>query len=178
MPRALRLGLILLLWGVLAGANPVLGEKEEHTLTIVALGASNTEGYGVATAESYPAQLQALLSAGGLPARVMNAGISGDTTRGMLARLDQAVPEGTALVILQAGSNDYRYFGAAEREANIAEIRRRLAVRAIKLIEIDNALLREIPDTEMQSDGIHYTARGYRILAERLLPAVVQALAR
>lgn len=173
MSRASRLGLILLLLG-----GPAAGGNGGPPVTIVALGASNTEGYGVATGESYPAQLQGLLASGGISARVMNAGISGDTTRGMLARLERAVPEGTALVILQAGSNDYRYFGAAEREANIAEIRRRLAVRAITLIEIENALLREIPDTEMQSDGIHYTARGYRILAERLLPAVVQVLAR
>ena len=45
-------------------------------LTIVALGASNTAGYGVATAQAYPAQLEAMLRARGIRARIINAGIN------------------------------------------------------------------------------------------------------
>ena len=75
---------------------------------VVALGASNTQGKGVSSSESYPAQLQAMLQARGSGLRVTNAGVSGDTTGGMLARLSSDVPEGTRIVILQFGGNDFR----------------------------------------------------------------------
>src|SRR3712207_3463798 len=75
--------------------------------TIVALGASNTEGMGrgrtnlgVPREQAYPAQLERLLRARGVNAPVINAGIAGDTTAGMLARLDAAVPSGTRVLIL------------------------------------------------------------------------------
>jgi acyl-CoA thioesterase I len=67
--------------------------------TIVALGASNTYGKGVARNQAYPAQLEAILRAKGSNVRVVNAGINGDTTEGMLGRLDRAVPKGTSAVI-------------------------------------------------------------------------------
>jgi acyl-CoA thioesterase I len=57
---------------------------------VVALGASNTAGKGVAPQESYPAQLEAMLRAKGYSGHVVNAGLNGDTTAGMLARLDSA----------------------------------------------------------------------------------------
>src|SRR5262245_60536965 len=145
-------------------------------LRIVALGASNTAGWGVAPAESYPAQLEALFAAKGLSASVANAGIPGDTTGGMLARLDREVPAGTHLVILQPGSNDERYGSGAERTANITEIGRRLDSRGIKLVIIENSMLAELPASELREDGIHYTPRGYGLLAERVLPLILAAL--
>src|ERR1700734_1824290 len=90
-------------------------------LNIVAIGASNTSGFGVGEQNAYPAQLQALLRKKGIDARVTNAGVAGDVTAGMLSRLDGAVPKGTNLVILQPGANDLRFFGTkAARTANIA----------------------------------------------------------
>ena len=145
---------------------------------IVALGASNTEGFGVSTWEAYPARLQALLKARGIEAEVINAGMSGDTTAGMLARLDAFMLDGTHLLILQPGTNDSRYGLAAGTSGNVAKIKARLDERGIKLIVIDNAFLGTLPDTEMQPDGIHYTPAGYAILAERLLPRVLAALGR
>src|SRR3954454_12950084 len=73
---------------------------------IVALGASSTAGYGVGAAAAYPAQLQEILRAKGRPMSVTAAGVSGDTTAGMLARLSGAVPPGTKIVILQIAGND------------------------------------------------------------------------
>ena len=55
--------------------------------TVVALGASNTYGKGVARNQAFPAQLEAILRAKGLNCHVVNAGISGDTTRGLRTRL-------------------------------------------------------------------------------------------
>jgi len=62
---------------------------------VVCLGASNTAGKGVLPGEAYPAQLEAMLQAKGYSGRVSNQGVSGDTTGGMLARLDTAAPAGT-----------------------------------------------------------------------------------
>src|SRR6201990_1087009 len=76
--------------------------------TVVALGASNTYGRGVARNQAYPAQLQAMLRAAGYNVTVINAGINGDTTAGMLRRVDRMVPLGTSVVILQPGGNDAR----------------------------------------------------------------------
>jgi acyl-CoA thioesterase-1 len=73
---------------------------------IVALGASSTAGYGVGAAAAFPAQLEAILRAKGRPMSVSAAGVSGDTTGGMLARLSGAVPAGTKIVILQIAGND------------------------------------------------------------------------
>src|SRR3979411_80107 len=73
---------------------------------IVALGASSTAGYGVGAAAAFPAQLEAILRAKGRPMSVSAAGVSGDTTGGMLARLSGAVPAGTKIVILPIAGND------------------------------------------------------------------------
>ena len=62
--------------------------QTQTLVKIVALGASNTEGWGVSPSEAYPARLQALLKARGIDATVINAGIAGDTTGGMMARLE------------------------------------------------------------------------------------------
>jgi lysophospholipase L1-like esterase len=95
----------LMLAAVLAVAVPV----EAAALNIVAIGASNTSGFGVGEQNAYPAQLQALLRKKGIDAHVTNAGVLGDVTAGMLGRLDAAVPKGTDIVILQPGANDLRF---------------------------------------------------------------------
>jgi len=79
---------------------------------VVCLGASNTAGKGVSRQEAYPAQLEIMLRARHYDGGVANAGVSGDTTWGMLNRLESAVPIGTRVVILQPGGNDERH-GAA-----------------------------------------------------------------
>ena len=80
-------------------------------ITIVAVGASNTSGFYVATESAYPAQLEAMLRAKGVNARVINAGRPFDTTASMLSRLDQAVPDGTNIAILQPGGAVYCWSG-------------------------------------------------------------------
>jgi acyl-CoA thioesterase I len=138
-----------------------------NAITIVALGASNTYGKGVARNQSYPAQLEAMLRAKGLNVRLINAGINGDTTGGMLGRLDRAVPPGTRIVILQPGSNDMRKGVGEQTESNLAAIRSRLAARGIKVIMAENSLNRALPH---QPDGQHLTPEGYGMLAASLLP--------
>ena len=139
--------------------------QAQTTVRIVALGASNTEGWGLLPAQSYPAQLQILLGARGIEATVFNAGIAGDTTGGMLARLNRAVPPGTHLVVLQPGTNDERMGLTAERSANIEKIGSALSARNTKLLVIENSVLDALPQSELRDDGLHFTPSGYALLA-------------
>jgi acyl-CoA thioesterase I len=152
----------LALLTVLGLASPV----EAATLNIVAIGASNTSGFGVGEQNAYPAQLQALLRKKGIDARVTNAGVAGDVTAGMLSRLDGAVPKGTNLVILQPGANDLRFFGTkAARTANIAAMAQRLRARGIRVIVYDPD---PIPSDWYQWDHIHFNAAAHAKIAATL----------
>ena len=139
--------------------------------TIVALGASNTYGKGVARGQAYPAQLEAILRAKGANVRVVNAGINGDTTEGMLRRLNQAVPKGTSAVILQPGGNDRRK-GSPDRTS---EIQSQLSARGIAVIMIPNSSFRGLPH---QPDGQHLTPEGYHMLAEQVASQVAGVIGR
>jgi acyl-CoA thioesterase-1 len=73
---------------------------------ILGFGDSLTAGYGMTAAQAFPARLEAWLHERGIAARVVNAGVSGDTTAGGLARLDWALADKPDLVILALGAND------------------------------------------------------------------------
>lgn len=73
---------------------------------IVAFGDSLTAGYGLAPGESFPDSLQKLLDQRGLRYRVVNQGISGDTTSGGAERVKQALQLKPAVVIVELGAND------------------------------------------------------------------------
>jgi acyl-CoA thioesterase I len=163
---------------MLACASPAAAQQGPAHVTILALGASNTAGWGVPLSEAYPARLEALLRAEGIDATVHNFGIPGDTTRGMSARLQAGLPPGTSIVILQPGTNDARLGQLAERAVHIAEMQAWLAARNIALIMLENEALDRLPRSELREDGVHFTPRGYAVLAERMLPQVRAALGR
>lgn len=144
------------------GAALAFGIILAEAATIVALGASNTYGKGVARGQSYPAQLEAILRTKGSRVRVVNAGINGDTTEGMLRRLDRAVPNGTNAVLLQPGGNDRRK-GGADRTP---EIQSRLSARGIPVILVGNGMLHGLPH---QPDGIHLTPEATECSPKRWL---------
>ena len=105
---------------------------------IVAFGDSLSAGYGLKPAESFPVQLEAALRRSGIPARVHNAGVSGDTTAQGRARLGfvlrslKAKPD---LVILQLGGNDMlRAIDPAQTEANLSAILADLKKRGIPVL--------------------------------------------
>jgi len=90
--------------GLWAGA----AAAQDRPVKIVALGDSLTAGYGLPANQAFPARLSAALKAKGETAVVIaNAGVSGDTASGGLARLDWSVPQGTDAVIVSLGSNDF-----------------------------------------------------------------------
>lgn len=88
---------------------------------IVAFGDSLTAGYGLAKGESFPDDLQKLLDQRGLHFRIVNQGISGDTSSGGAARVKQAIELKPAVVILELGANDgLRGLPLSATRANLA----------------------------------------------------------
>jgi len=140
-------------------------------MNIVALGASNTSGWGVGSQKAYPAQLEAMLRARGYDAHVTNAGVNFDTTSGMLRRLDSAVPAGTSIVILNPGGNDLRFFGSKQqRAANITAIMDRLRARHIRVIVFENTI---VPEAYYQWDGVHFSSEGHTLVASHLMRELI-----
>lgn len=88
----------LLMFVAAAGA----GERP----VVLVLGDSLTAGYGLAPGKAFPAQLQAALAGNGIDAKVINGGVSGDTSAGGLARLDWLLGDKPDLVIVELGAND------------------------------------------------------------------------
>jgi acyl-CoA thioesterase-1 len=150
-----------------------LGAAYSASAQVVALGASNTEGHGVGSSEAYPAQLDRMLKAKGSNTEVRNAGVFGDTTSGMLARLSSSVPEGTKIVILQFGGNDFRQgISPAARQANIANIQQQLRARGIKTVQADGFVKAALQSGMAQSDHIHLTAAGHQRVASQLMGSI------
>ena len=89
---------------LLASAAPA--RAQANLQNYVALGDSLTAGLGVAPDEAWPARLQARLRREGWDYRVVNAGVSGDTTAGGLRRLDWVLRTDPSLVIVALGAND------------------------------------------------------------------------
>lgn len=80
--------------------------EDDGRPVLVAFGDSLTAGFGVDRQYSYPAYLQSLLDSEGYRYRVVNAGISGDTTAGGLTRVPNIVAMKPAIVVLELGGND------------------------------------------------------------------------
>jgi len=92
-------------------------------VTIVALGDSLTAGYGLPPEDGFVSQLQRWLDARGAQATVLNAGVSGDTTAGGLARTDWAlVPEARAMIVTLGGNDLLRGLPPEESRANLDAI--------------------------------------------------------
>jgi acyl-CoA thioesterase-1 len=102
---------------------------------IAVLGDSLTAGLGVAKAAAYPSLLQERVDADGLGFEVVNAGVSGDTSAGGLARLDWALDGDVRILIVALGGNDgLRGLPAEELQRNLAQIIERAQARGIAVI--------------------------------------------
>jgi acyl-CoA thioesterase-1 len=185
------------LCGLLIVGCLICGTASSQPL-VVALGDSNTAGYGVGQGNAFPAQLSTMLQRRGYNARIANAGISGDTFGGMLNRLDTSVPAGTRLVIVQGGYNDL--IRGTPRDVIIARMQgilQQLRARRVSAIlcgfffpewdAVGRKLAaqygaRFVPGSTCYSpshtgpDRLHMSAQGHTVVAQRLVPVVASAL--
>ena len=107
----------------------------QKPVKIVALGDSLTAGLGVAAADAFPVQLERALRAKGHAVEIVNAGVSGDTVSGGLARLDWSVPEDADAVIVELGANDaLRGIDPAVTRKVLEEILQRLKERNLPVL--------------------------------------------
>jgi acyl-CoA thioesterase-1 len=167
--------------------------------TVVFLGDSITHGHRLAQEVAFPYRIGQALGV-----RAINAGISGDTTDGGLARIERDVlAHEPRLVVVELGVNDA--FGQRPREgviANLRAITQRIRAQGAQVVLLHTAIpgvagdgyrqdLREIARAEGATlvedflsgvvpahtyDGLHPDEQGQSMLAERLLPVLRQAL--
>jgi len=114
-------------------ASPIPGNDRP---VIMAFGDSLTAGYGLsADDESFPAKLQAKLDASGYKYRVINGGISGDTSAGGARRIDWAMQQNPQIVIVELGGNDaLRGQPPSAMKKNLATILERAIAGKAKVI--------------------------------------------
>lgn len=104
-------------------------------LQMVVLGDSLSAGYLLPQDAAFPAVLERALRAQGVAVEISNAGVSGDTSRGGLERLDWAVPEGTQFVLLELGANDMlRGIDPAQTKDALDKMITRLKGRGVRVL--------------------------------------------
>jgi acyl-CoA thioesterase-1 len=125
LPDMLVPAFLMLLWPFTSGT--ISSSVADDRPRIVAFGDSLTAGFGVQADESYPAQLQRRLDSLGYHYRVINAGVSGDTTAGGLRRVPWILNSKPELVILELGANDgLRGLPVDQTKSNLRQIIRQL----------------------------------------------------
>jgi lysophospholipase L1-like esterase len=166
---------------------------------VLAFGDSLTYGTGASEAESYPAQLEALIGR-----KVVRAGVPGEVSAQALARLPAALEEHQPrLIVLCIGGNDFlRNLGQAQVAANVRAMVRLAKDKGADVLLLgtpEKGLLVSPPkfygeiaqelripyegkvigeilrDSSLKSDPIHPNARGYRLMAERIAALLKKA---
>ena len=125
--------------------------------TIAALGDSLTQGYGLAPEDGFVPQLQAWLATQGQTVTIQNAGVSGDTSAGGLARLDWTLaPEVQALIVTLGGNDMLRGIDPAQTRANLDAILKATTAKHIPVLLIGMQAPGNFgPDYKTQFDAIY-----------------------
>ncbi|MGD9478892.1 arylesterase [Shinella sp. G-2] len=111
------------------------GFARAEPVKLVGFGDSLMAGYQLPAADAFPVKLEKALRDKGHDVEIANAGVSGDTSSGGLARLDWSIPEGTDGVILELGANDaLRGIAPEETEKNLDAMLTRLRERGIAVL--------------------------------------------
>ena len=126
---------VVFMLACLPRSSATAASSQDARPRIVAFGNSLTAGLGVSADESYPAQLQQRLDALRYRYRVINAGVSGDTTAGGLRRVPWVLNSKPHLVILELGGNDgLRGLSLDETRRNLDQIIQRLQQAGVKVM--------------------------------------------
>lgn len=187
-----------------------LANTSDNRPVVVCFGDSLTAGHGTDSGESYPDYLQADLDARGYHYRVVNEGISGNTTKDGVERLDTILALKPSVVVVEFGGNDgLRGLPIRDSRANLDKIIGTLKTSGAKVVlagitlppdygpdyikQFDATytllakkyhvpmlpfILKDVYGVNgmMQSDRIHATAAGNKIVAENILPLVLPLL--
>ena len=121
------------MWIVLIFAS--MTAAQGRAIHIVALGDSLTAGLGIPESAAFPSVLQRRLKEKGFDVEIVNAGVSGDTASGGLARLEWSTPADTDLVIVELGANDMlRNTPPATPRAALESLRSKLRDRRLPAV--------------------------------------------
>jgi len=185
------IALVVLVFAACAERGPRLSPLPGDAV-VLAFGDSLTYGTGAAAAESYPAQLEALIGR-----RVVRAGVPGEVSAQALARLPEALDEhAPKLLLLCIGGNDFlQRMSPVDAAANVRAMVKLARERGVEVLLVGTPELslsgaapafyaeiaREfglpyegevigevLTDRALKSDLVHPNGRGYRIIAERL----------
>jgi len=146
-------------------------------LKLVVLGDSLSAGYKLPRGSGFPEQLQWRLNKAGYQVSVVNAGVSGDTTAGGLARLSWSVPNGTRAVIVELGANDaLRGVDPKQTRKNLDRLIGKLKARNIKVLLAGMEAPRNLGAHYVKSFGKIYTdlAKKHKV---RLYPFFLKGVA-
>jgi acyl-CoA thioesterase-1 len=141
-----------------APRSPVAAESQDTARgVIVCMGDSLTAGYRVDENEAFPALLEARLKADGYNYEVVNAGVSGETSSGALARLDWVMTLSPDIVILETGANDgLRGVDPALTRRNIEAIVARLQAEGVVVVLAGMQMVRNMGDEFTRAFGAIY----------------------
>lgn len=104
-------------------ATAATSAPQQKTKTILFFGNSLTAGYGLDISEAFPALIQERIDSLGLPYRVINAGLSGETTASGSSRVEWVLRDPVDIFVLELGGNDgLRGISTAETRKNLIEI--------------------------------------------------------
>jgi len=141
------------------------------TETVSFLGDSLTAGYGIRADEAYPAAIQRMLAEDELDWRVVNAGVSGDTSRGGLERLDWVLRADPSVVVLALGGNDgLRGLPLPRLKRNLAVIIERLQEAEVRVVLCGMRLPSNYLDEEEGDYGERFHALYDELADEHRVP--------
>ena len=103
--------------------DPPEATRSPNVPVVLFVGTSLTAGYGLDPSEAYPALIQEKIEAAGLRYRVVNAGVSGETSAGARRRIDWLLAQPVAVLVVETGANDgLRGIDPQDARANIQAI--------------------------------------------------------
>ncbi len=166
---------------LLGSAFVVAGDARAQTIPILAVGASNTAGYGVGAGSAWPAVLESMLKAKGCNVSVSVNAVAGEGSGGVLARV-AAIPAGTKVVVFDVGAGNDRDAGnAGAIGSNRALIEQRIRAQGAKPVYAAYARIvgaESSNKSAWQANDPHHhlTAQSHARVAAALVPQVMAAI--